>query len=80
MITKEPVKTWRIWCTLHEELPILYINARSFDQALEIARRYDPRYETGQVNDTYIKNANHYFKGDNKFVDTVLKLHELERG
>ena len=71
------VKTWRIWAALNKELPTLYINARSFDEALAIARRYDPGYNAGQVNDIFIKNANHYFKGDNKFVDDVLKLYEM---
>ena len=74
---KYPVQTWKIW---GDDLPMLYINARSFDEALEIARRINWRYDSGQVNDTYIKDANHYFKGDNKFVDNILKLHELERG
>ena len=73
MIEKDPVRTWKI---SGGELPTLYINARSFDRALEIARRYDPGYNTGQVNEEFKKDANHYFKGDNKFVDDVLKLYE----
>lgn len=68
---------YNTWLISGRDLPTIKVNAVSFDNALAIARRYDPGYNTGQVNDTYIKDANHYFKGDNKFVDDVLKAYEI---
>ena len=66
---------YNTWLISGRDVATIKVNAESFDRALEIARRIDPRYNTGQVTE-YDKTANWYFKGDNKFVDDVLKLHE----
>lgn len=66
---------YNTWLISGRDLPTIKVNAVSFDRALEIARRIDPGYDTGQVTE-YDKTANWYFKGDNKFVDDVLKLNE----
>ena len=42
-------KIWKIWANSVEEIKPLYIDAKSFDEALEIARKIDIRYNTGQL-------------------------------
>lgn len=66
---------YNTWLISGIDVPTIKVNAPSFDGALQIARRINPRYDTGQVTE-YDKTANWYFKGDNKFIDDVLKLNE----
>ena len=40
------MKTWYIWGLY---LPVLLIEAASFDKALEEARKINPNYNTGQL-------------------------------
>ena len=43
-------KIWKIWAnSSFEELKPVFIDAKSFDEALEIARKIDIRYNTGQL-------------------------------
>ena len=52
---------WRIWSS---ELPEIYIEANSFDEALEKAREINPKYNTGQLqtkrNEYYQKERARY--------------------
>ena len=42
------LKLWYIWGLF---LPVLLIEANTFDEALEEARRINPNYNTGQLRD-----------------------------
>ena len=40
------MEVWHIWGL---DLPVLLIEANTFDEALEEARRINPNYNTGQI-------------------------------
>ena len=46
----EKILTWNIWySTIGFSLPVIQVEAATFDDALEIARKVDRRYDTGQI-------------------------------
>ena len=49
MKEKDKIKIWKITANMSTGLKPVFIDAKSFDEALAITRKIDIRYNTGQL-------------------------------